>query len=396
VAVNGLASTPYNVAVGGTDFGDVYAKTAGTYWNSNNTATYQSAKSYIPEIPWNDSCASQLYAAYEGFSTTYGPSSYCNSLPSGSYNLSGDGGGGGPSGCATGGPSTYNVVSGTCAGYPKPSWQSGIVGNPNDGVRDLPDVSLFAADGQFGHAYIFCYSKSSSSAGALCTFGGANGNPVTWSWTGGTSFASPIMAGIQALVNQHAGGAQGNPNVVYYARAKTEYGTSGSSSCNSSNGNTVGSACIFYDVTQGDNAAPCTGSHNCYDPSGTYGVLSTSDSAFAPAYRATTGWDFATGIGTVNAYNLVMGWSGEETLSVTTFGASGSVTSSPAGINCVAPTCSGSFPIGTKVRLTAIPNTGMIFTGWSGGGCSGTGTCTVIMNAGQNVVAFFGFGEQPL
>ncbi len=108
------------------------------------------------------------------------------------------------------------------------------------------------------------------------------------------------MAGIQALVNQKAGGRQGNPNYQYYQLAANEYGVSGSSTCNSSNGNTVGSSCIFYDVTLGDIDANCTGSHNCYIPSGTYGVLSTSNSSYAPAYGTTTGWDFATGIGTVN------------------------------------------------------------------------------------------------
>ena len=49
----------------------------------------------------------------------------------------------------------------------------------------------------------------------------------------------------------------------------------------------------------------CTGSHNCYRPSGANGVLSTSDSSYKPAFSAATGWDFATGIGTLNAYNLV-------------------------------------------------------------------------------------------
>jgi hypothetical protein len=53
---------------------------------------------------------------------------------------------------------------------------------------------------------------------------------------------------------------------------------------------------------------PCTGTTNCYKPSGTYGVLSTSNSAYDKAYGTTTGWDFATGIGTVNAYNLIMDW----------------------------------------------------------------------------------------
>ena len=59
IAVSGFASTPYNVAVGGTDFGDSFAKNASTYWNATNTDTYASALSYIPEIPWNDSCAAR-------------------------------------------------------------------------------------------------------------------------------------------------------------------------------------------------------------------------------------------------------------------------------------------------------------------------------------------------
>jgi subtilase family serine protease len=57
LAVSGFASTPYNVAVGGTDF-DQTAATAPTYWNAtNNATTGASAKSYIPETTWNDSCA---------------------------------------------------------------------------------------------------------------------------------------------------------------------------------------------------------------------------------------------------------------------------------------------------------------------------------------------------
>ncbi len=307
IGVNGFGSTPYNVAVGGTDFSDSYSGTTGTYWNSINTGTYGSALSYIPEIPWNDSCASQLFANLFGYTTTYGTSGFCNSSTGEADFLSNAGGSGGPSGCATGAPATAGVVSGTCAGYPKPSWQAGVFGVPSDGVRDLPDVSLFAANGVWGHYYVFCWSDPDETANgsAPCT-----GAPSTWSGAGGTSFASPIMAGIQALVNQQQGASQGNPNYQLYQLAAGEYGASGNASCNSSNGNTVGSACIFYDVTLGDNDANCKGPYNCYIPSGTNGVLSTSNSSYAPAYRAATGWDFATGIGTVNVYNLVTNWNG--------------------------------------------------------------------------------------
>jgi subtilase family serine protease len=301
IGVSGFASTPYNVAVGGTDFGDTYAGTSSSYWSSTNSSTYGSALSYINEIPWNDSCASSLIATKEGYSATYGTSGFCNSKTGKADFLTTGSGSGGPSGCATGKASTSGVVSGTCAGWTKPSWQSGLVGNPSDGVRDIQDVSLFAANGVWGHYYVYCYSNTAGE-GAACT-----GAPSGWAGAGGTSFASPIMAGIQALVDQHNGfttGA-GNPDSVYYSLAKTEYGASGSSTCNSSNGNTVGSSCIFYDVTQGDMDVNCTGTHSCYKPSGTYGVLSTSTSAYDKAYGTGTGWDFATGIGSVNAYNLV-------------------------------------------------------------------------------------------
>ncbi|HVP53154.1 MAG TPA: protease pro-enzyme activation domain-containing protein, partial [Terriglobales bacterium] len=301
IGVSAFASTPYNVAVGGTDFGDTFAGSSGTYWNSTNTASFGSAKSYIPEIPWNDSCAGVLLATYvSGSGTTYGSNGFCNTS-SGQQFLTTASGSGGPSGCATGTPSTSGVVSGSCAGYAKPSWQA-LFGNPSDGVRDIPDVSLFAANGIWGHYFIFCDSDTGN-GGVACT-----GAPSGWSGAGGTSFSAPIMAGIQALVNQRAGGRQGNPNSIYYSLAASEYGASGNSSCNSTLGNGAASSCIFYDVTQGDMDVNCTGSHNCYLPSGTRGVLSTSNSSYSPAFTTTAGWDFATGIGTVNAANLVNNW----------------------------------------------------------------------------------------
>jgi pro-kumamolisin-like protein/IPT/TIG domain-containing protein len=300
IAVNAFASTPNNVAVGGTDFSDTFSGTNATYWNSSNTTAFGSAISYIPEIPWNDSCAGALVSAFEGFTLTYGPSSLCNDPTIGPFLMTTVAGGGGPSQCATGTPSTSSVVSGTCAGWPKPSWQS-VLGNPNDGVRDTPDVSLFAADGLWSHYYIFCWSDTKN-GGATC-----GSDPSAWSGAGGTSFASPIMAGIQALINQKSGGPQGNPAPVYYQLATAEYSSSGNSSCNSNNGNAVGASCIFYDVTMGDMDVDCTGP-NCFLGGGSVGALSTSNTSFAPAYGTTTGWDFATGIGTVNAANLVNNW----------------------------------------------------------------------------------------
>jgi len=420
IGVTGWGESVYNVSVGGTDFEDFYnAKMPAngglpqsTYWNTGNTTIDGSAKSYIPEIPWNGSCASYLAYSYAHYSAAYGTGGYCNS-----DTASTSAAGGGPSGCATGGGGANQIllgeVDGTCTGYAKPSWQSGIFGNPADGVRDVPDVSLFASNGMWGHFVVICFSDTSrrNDGGAPCS-----GPPSTWSGFGGTSVATPLMAAIQALVNQKWGTAwqgisprSGNPDPIYYQIAKAEFGAGGNSTCYSVNQpprRGVASSCTFYDITQGDTDIDCeyngpTLKVGCYSPSGTYGVLSTqalttgtvtasgsgytttpsctlgapsnlsqylnpsggtiwaggtpadctativggklsavgissggegyaggasctisggggsgaacsaspsvgtAASGFQPAYGATPGWDFATGIGSVNAYNLV-------------------------------------------------------------------------------------------
>lgn len=66
---------------------------------------------------------------------------------------------------------------------------------------------------------------------------------------------------------------------------------------------------------------------------------------------------------------------------------SGTVSSSPAGIDCGA-TCSTTFSQNASVTLTATPASGSTFTGWSGA-CSGTGSCTVTMDAAKTVTAAF-------
>jgi len=66
----------------------------------------------------------------------------------------------------------------------------------------------------------------------------------------------------------------------------------------------------------------------------------------------------------------------------------GTVTSSPAGVNC-GTTCSADYTNGTVVTLTARPSTGSTFVRWSGGGCSGTGNCTVTLTGATTVTATF-------
>ena len=280
ITTNGFATTPYDVAVGGTDFGDMANHIPfSTYWNPTNGTYFNSALSYIPEIPWNSSCGSLLIAQFQGFSQTYGSSGFCNS---GSFvNLV----------AAGGGPSSI---------YTKPISQSGFPGNPADGMRDVPDVSMFASSGVWDHYFVYCDSDLSN-GGKSCTT-----PPNFWNSVGGTSASTPFMSGIMGLVVQKYGAPQGNPLPRIYAMAGATYGGASLSQCNSSNGSGVGSTCIFYDVTQGDIDVPCAGSVNCYLPSGSVGVLSTSSSSYQPAYGTGIGWDFATGIGTVNAFNFVI------------------------------------------------------------------------------------------
>jgi subtilase family serine protease len=312
IGVSGFTSTPYNISVGGTDFGPTPLGSSGTYFSTTNGPNFQTALSYVPEIPWNDSCAGSLVANFLGVPTT-GTTSLCNNVlnyvskADESDLLNAVGGSGGPSGCATGTPSSSGIVGGTCAGYAKPSWQS-LLGVPSDNVRDIPDVSLFASNGFWGEYYAVCISDPTGNSGFTpCTT-----DPSTWAGYGGTSVSSPIWAGIQALVNQKTGSSWGNSNTVLYSLAASEYGASGDAACNSSLGNAIGANCVFNDVTQGDNVAACDARRgvltNCFVSGGTYGILSTSNSAPQPAYDSGVGWDFTSGIGTPNAANIVNAW----------------------------------------------------------------------------------------
>ena len=313
IGVSGFASTPYNVSVGGTDFADNYLGINGSSWSSTNSATFESAIAYIPEMAWNDTCASSLIAAHLGYTALYGSSGFCiTSTASKDGLLQVLAGSGGPSGCATGSPSTSGEVGGTCKGYAKPSRQTGVPGVAADSVRDIPDVSLFAATGVWGHYLVDCWSDTRN-GGSSCA-----GAPSTWDGGGGTSYTSPIFAGFQALVNQANGGAQGNPNYVFYKMA-----VASGLMCNSSG--TIAASCIFHNVTLGDNVVPCAGMVGCYGAtpnSGRHGILglfgfgtqtydgalSTSSTAFVPGYKAGTGWNLATGLGSVDVYRLVTAW----------------------------------------------------------------------------------------
>lgn len=291
IAVDGTASTPYDVAVGGTDFLDFVQGTTTEYWTEFNRTGKESALSYVPEMTYNDSCASSILYTYEGYPSG---NAFCNSSAGESFLFVAAG---------SGGPSEV---------YQEPSWQRGVFGAVNNGHRNLPDVSLFAGDGLYTHAYVYCMSDVNE-GGAPCDY--MNSEDAYLNSAGGTSFSSPAFAGIQALVNQKTGSRQGNPDYALYALAAGEYGTNQNpnvgnlEACNTANGKAIGSACIFYDVTSGDNDVPCKGKDDCYTVSGDlFGVLSTSDRSLDVAYPSKGGWDFATGLGSVNITNLVNSW----------------------------------------------------------------------------------------
>jgi hypothetical protein len=292
--VNGMASSPYVTAVGGTDF-TWQTSPLSTYWNSSNNADGATAKGYIPEMPWNSTCASVFLATYYVSPSTT-PEALCNDLigteDDGLIKITG--GSGGVSACTA---PTGTTPASCAGGYAKPSWQTGT-GVPNDGKRDLPDVSLFASDGYpdgiDGSAYLIC--ESSNSPTGTCDY--SNPEYVIYQEVGGTSASSPAMAGIMALVLQNTGVAQGLANPVFYELAAKE----NLANCNSS---TVGkgNTCVFYDTTYGTNAQVCiTGTPDCVTNTGgdQLGIVS--------GYTTNKGYDLATGLGSVNAANLVNAW----------------------------------------------------------------------------------------
>jgi subtilase family serine protease len=227
LAVDAPASVPYVTGMGGSEF----AEGGGNYWQTapNNADVLTSALFYIPETVWNDT------------TTT-------NGLLAGG-----------------GGVSTY---------FQKPTWQTGT-GVPNDGYRDVPDLSLNASPAH--DSYLICVQGSCVNN----TYRNPN-NPTlanALSVAGGTSAAAPTFAGIVALIDQYTGSRQGNINLTLYSMA-------------------ANAPAAFHDITTGSNIVPCT--------NGTTSCPATAPFQFG--YSAGVGYDQASGLGSVDAYNLVTMW----------------------------------------------------------------------------------------
>ena len=284
------ASSPYVTALGGTQFNDGTSTGATQYWsNSEGTTTNGgSALGYIPEVVWSD-------------------------ISSGSFGGSG------------GGASAY---------FTKPAWQQGT-GVPNDGSRDVPDISMTASDSH--DQFLYCMNVAT---GVSCT-SGFRAADTTVKVAGGTSVDSQIFGGMMALIQQKIGGRMGNVNPVLYALANSSaYYTPGATILTNNN-------VVFNDVTSGDNKMPCSaGTPDCSRVGGSMG------------YSATSGYDLATGWGSVNLTNLANAWANVTPLSS---GSNGSASSKTA--LAVSP---GTVAAGATVTFTATVS-----------GSSGTPTGTV-------------------
>ncbi len=260
LAVNGYASTPYDTAVGGTDF--YYgSKTGGpTYWGSTtqNNNFFESALGYIPEQAWNDSI---INAADPN------PSN----LPSAVY-----GGGGGYS--TIGSYTEFGTVG---SPYPIQPWQSSFVTGT---ARAIPDVAFFAGNNYNSAQYAVCAAPGD------CILN--NGVVSSVTQQGGTAGAAGVFAGIIADVVQKMGARQGNVNPTLYALHST--------------------ANIYHDTTVGSNSMDCTAGTGC---NGTNLVAGTPS---ANAYLAKASWDAATGLGSVDAGKLIAAWTSLATKTTTT------------------------------------------------------------------------------
>lgn len=281
LGVSGFASTPYNIAVGGTDFGVLNGQFL-NYVNSTDASYRGSAKGYIPESVWNDSS----YA-----DTTIADNVPWTAVSGGSANAGIWAGSGGASTCSTNSTSYGgggSITLGSCTGgYAKPTWQTGA-GVPNDQVRDVPDVSLMSGSGLDSAVWTACTDDAVSGTSFFnnCAAINAQGDFYLTGF-GGTSAATPTFAGILALVQQKTGTRLGQAAAVLYQLASSTHGN-----------------VVFHDIIDGNNSVPCdlalTVDGSC--------ALNTAGYHFETGYDAQPTYDLATGLGSVDAKELINAW----------------------------------------------------------------------------------------
>jgi hypothetical protein len=237
----------------------------------------------------------------------------------------------------------WSTGGGSSIFFSKPSWQSGF--GPSDGKRDLPDISLTAAAHD---PYLLCLQGSCiPDAQGFISFWGV----------AGTSASAPAFAGIMALVNQQMGGPQGQANYVLYRLAASQ----NFSQCNGSGTSAPpASNCVFNDTTVGNNCVP-----------GETGYPSS-----CTTYKSATGYDLATGLGSVNISNLVTNWNAATfNATTTTLGLSPTTITHGSAVTAdIAVTGNSGMPTG-DVSLLA-PNQSVPL-------CTSLNACTLIPGNGS-------------
>jgi uncharacterized protein (TIGR03437 family) len=221
VAEGGLAVDAPSSIPEVTSMGGTSLSDAGLYWNTGNTSTDASAKAYVPETAWNDTAAAGQIAATGGGASVY---------------------------------------------FPQPSWQTSA-GVPSDGWRHVPDIALNASVYEVPY-YEYC---------AACT---DTQNGVEY--VGGTSAATPTMAGVVALLNQYLKtNGLGNINPTIYNLFKTAPG-------------------VFHNNITGNNIEPCAyGSPGCNN--GQEGFTASG-----------SGYSSVVGFGSIDVTNFIKQWSSAE------------------------------------------------------------------------------------
>ena len=347
-AVSYPASSPEVTAVGGTLIPQTLPNEYGsTYWNTTGT-TGGSAQTYTPEQAWNDNeqfgavCADPtdfpVYAQY--FCTPLGVTNWSTAQDA----LGFIAGGGGVSNCAT--IDANNVC---LTPYPQPSYQSGLNAtaiNPNGyGVvnstapRYVPDVALLASPYFPGLIYCTPLSELSGTAPydtestSSCAPGGASGIAagvagivqsgnyvVDPSVAGGTSFATPIFAGIVTLLNQYLNPSApglGNINPTLYSFAANPNPSFTPTFNTITTPNTGSYSAGAYCVGGTPSNQPAAMQCPTTGPTAGFLGFNTYD------FDSTTNYNLVTGLGSVDVYNLAQSWAASASNGLT-FALSGS------------------------------------------------------------------------
>jgi subtilase family serine protease len=399
-AVSYPASSPEVTGVGGTLI--PYTEYTATYWSTTNGTDGGSAKSYIPEQVWND-------AEETGTFCIANPTnSFCNGITDWATAQSVIGiwaSGGGVSNCVS------IDVNGVCqSGFPQPSWQAALnasainpggFGVTTTPTRFSPDVSLMAST--YWPGYLVCTAADEvggTGTTSSCSPGGPQGiiNDQTtygYSW-GGTSVAAPIFAGIVTLLNQQvvASGIQttpglGNINPMLYTLAAANSTNKAFNPVTTPNTGAYsdGVWCQAGTPTSGITADPWPAALQCPSSGANAGFLGfdafNSDS--------TTGYNLATGLGSVDVANLFTAWVAAKLVSTsTTVTSSANPANYGASVTFTATvTTTGSTPLTGTV--TIYDGTTVLGSGTLSGGATAFALSTSSLTAGtHSITAVYG------